>query len=91
MTASAFGGVRRNYEIESHDSAGLLRIRGADGELRETGETAREWVGDASAMRPGGFFDHFRPAEKRVLRSSLQASRPRRRRSSSTVYTGVLS
>ena len=72
------GGVQRNYEIESHDDAGLLRIRvGAD--LVETHESAREWVGDLKEMQPGGLFDHFRPAERTILRSSFHASRPQRR------------
>lgn len=73
------GGVERNYTVESHDEAGLLTIRvGAD--LVDTLTDAREWVGDAAAIRPGGLFDHFRPAEKAILRSSIRASRPRRRR-----------
>jgi len=71
-------GVERNYRIEGHDHAGRLRVA-VGGSVFETGDTAREWVGDLSTIRGDAVFGYFSPAEKRVLRSSFRASRPRRR------------
>ena len=65
--------VERNYQVVGLTKAApptvIVEVDGED--PHDTGESAAAWVGNRAALRPGGLFDYFSPAEKQVLKRGL--------------------